>query len=261
MEFVMAQNSRIGRKAMLGSAMAVVVIGGSAVALAANAAEGEVYDQAQLLNACNEETDLYGKADKCRFEPATYDPFTADLKQVSGVAKNCGSEAITQSVSWSDTTSETNSIEVSVTAKANIFDIISVSVSTAYGHSWTQSSTKTDGVLLTIPPGSAGAVFRGSPMAKVTGRMVINFTSRKQGHFEWYAYPELTVPAEDQPKVATLITNTRPLNDEEKSSCPVVPAGEGTTAPPSEDIVVQQGEDPPATVTGQLNPSEQFAAG
>jgi hypothetical protein len=190
----------IGRKAVLGGAFAVVVGLGSAITVAANAAENEVYDQAQLLTACEEDTDLYGKADRCRFEPATYAGFTGNLQQVSGVDSNCGAGEASREVKWIQTTTESNSIEVSASVEAGLSKIFSASVSTTFGHTWERSQSKEDTFNIGIPPLSAGTIFRGAPLAKVTGRMVINFSSRRQGHFEWYAYPTLEVPAEDQPK-------------------------------------------------------------
>src|SRR5690349_18828228 len=99
------RNSRFGRKALLGTAMAFVVVAGSGVALAANAAEGEVYDQVQLLTACMEDTDLYGQADSCRFEAVTYAGFTGNLQQVSGVDSNCGAGEVSREVKWTQSTS------------------------------------------------------------------------------------------------------------------------------------------------------------
>jgi hypothetical protein len=256
-----AQRSRFGRKAFLGTSMAVVVLSGSGVALVANAAENEVYDQAQLLASCQENTELYGKADRCRFEPASYDGFTGNLVQVSGVDTNCGAADITREVRWQQSTTESNSIEVSASVEAGLSKIFSASVSTTFGHTWEQTTGKEDAVGMTIPPLSAGSVFRGAPLAKVTGRMVINFGSRRQGHFEWYAYPTLTVPAEDQPNLARIVTNTRPLTDTERAACPAVPGGSllQVDVPPEAEAVVQEGEDPAAQTSGSLNTSEQSA--
>ena len=103
-----ARKSRLGRKAVLGGSFAILVGLGSVLTLAANAAENEVYDQSQLLASCQENTDLYGKADRCRFEPATYDGFTGDLQQVSGVDSNCGAADVSREVRWSQSTTESN---------------------------------------------------------------------------------------------------------------------------------------------------------
>lgn len=255
------RGSRLGRKALLGGAMAVVVGVGSAVAVAANAAEGEVYDQKQLLESCEQKTDLYGKADRCRFEPATYDGFTAATEQVSGTDLNCGAADLTREIRWQQSTSESNSIEVSASVEAGLSKIFSASVSTTFGHTWERTSGKESAATITIPPGSAGAVFRGAPMAKVTGRMVINFGSRRQGHFEWYAYPTLTVPAEDQSKLEKIIGNTRPLTDTERANCPAVPSGSllELDVPPAEDKVLQDATDTAPQTAGSLNTSEQNA--
>jgi len=257
-----ARGSRAGRKALLGSAFAVVVALGSALTVAANAAENEVYDQAQLLAACNESTSLYGKADRCRFEPATYAGFTGDLQQVSGVDSNCGAGEVNREVRWSQTTTESNSIEVSATVEAGLSKIFSASVSTTFGHTWEQSQTKEDAITVGIPPQSAGVVFRGAPMAKVTGRMVINFGSRRQGHFEWYAYPTLTVPAEDQPNLSRLVANTRPLTQTELDACPDVPGGSKlqVDVPPAKETTVQEAAAGTDESAGSLNPAEQHAA-
>ena len=255
-------NSRLGRKAVLGGGFAVVVGLGSVVTVAANAAENEVYDQGQLLAACQEDTSLYGKADRCRFEPATYDGFTGDLQQVSGVDSNCGSGDVSREVRWSQSTTESNSIEVSATVEAGISKIFSASVSTTFGHTWERSQTKEDAITVSIPPQSAGVVFRGAPLAKVTGRMVINFGSRRQGHFEWYAYPTLTVPAEDQPKLARLTANTRPLTQTELDACPAVPGGSKiqVNVPAAADTTLQEPSVGTGAAAGSLNTSEQHAA-
>lgn len=257
-----ASRSRFGRKTFLGVSMAAVVLGGSGVALVANAAENEIYDQAQLLASCEEDTEIYGRADRCRFEPASYDGFTGNLTQVSGVDVNCGAADVSREVRWQQSTTETNSIEVSASVEAGLSKIFSASVSTTFGHSWERTTGKEDAVVMTIPPLSAGTVFRGAPLAEVTGRMVINFSSRRQGHFEWYAYPTLVVPAEDQPNLARIVTNTRPLTDTELAACPAVPGGSPLPAvavPPPAETVVQAGEDPAAQISGTLNPAEQSA--
>jgi len=256
-----ARGARIGRKAVLGGAFAVVVGLGSALTVVANAAENDVYDQAQLLAACNEKTDLYGKADKCRFEPATYDGFTGNLQQVSGVDSNCGSGEVSREVRWSQTTTESNSIEVSATVEAGISKIFSASVSTTFGHTWEQSQTKEDAITVGIPALSAGTVFRGAPLAKVTGRMVINFGSRRQGHFEWYAYPTLTVPAEDQPNLSRLVANTRPLTQTELDACPDVPGGSKlqVDVPSAAETTLQEASVGAGQSAGSLNTAEQHA--
>jgi len=253
--------SKTARKALLGGAFAAVVGLGSALTVAANAAENEVYDQAQLLASCTGSTSLYGEADRCRFEPATYDGFTGDLQQVSGVDSNCGDGEVTREVRWSQTTTETNSIEVSAEVEAGISKIFSASVSTTFGHSWEKSQTKEDAVSVGIPAKSAAVVFRGAPLAKVTGRMVINFGSRRQGHFEWYAYPTLIVPAEDQPKLARFVANTRPLTQTELDACPEVPGGSKLQidVPPAAETTVQEPSGADSQSAGSLNTSEQHA--
>lgn len=254
----------IGRKAALGGAFAVVVGLGSAVTVVANAAENEIYDQAQLLQSCQESTPNYGSADRCRFEPASYQGFTGNLVQVSGVDINCGSGAVTRQVGWSQTTSESNSITVSASVQAKLSPVFSGSVSTTFGHTWSKSETKSDSISISIPPLSAGTVFRGAPLARVTGRMVINFNSERQGHFEWYAYPELVVPAEDQPNLQRLVANTRPLSQAEIDACPKVPGGSlplQVEPPAAAETVVQEATPSAPQTAGSLNTSEQFAAG
>lgn len=257
-----SRRATVGRKALLGGAFAVVVGLGSALTVVANAAENEVYDQSQLLAACEENTDLYGKADRCTFEPATYDGFTGELQQVSGVDSNCGAGEVTREVRWSQSTSESNSIEVSASVEAGLSKIFSASVSTTFGHTWEKTQTKEDAISMGIPPLSAGTVFRGAPMAKATGRMVINFSSRRQGHFEWYAYPTLTVPAEDQPKLQRLVVDTRPLTQTELDACPEVPGGSKlqVNVPPATQTTVQEPSAAAGESAGSFDAAEQHAA-
>lgn len=254
--------ARTSRKVVLGGAFAVVLGLGSALTVVANAAENEVYDQSQLLTACEQDTELYGKADRCRFEAWTYDGFTGDLQQVSGVDSNCGTGNVTREVRWSQSTTESNSISVSVEVEAGLSKIFSASVSTSFSHSWERTQTKEDAISVEIPAKSAATVFRGAPMATVTGRMVINFGSRRQGHFEWYAYPTLTVPAEDQPRLARLVANTRPLTDTELANCPAVPGGaeEIVAVPPAAETVVQEPAGGEPLTAGGGDTSVQHAA-
>jgi hypothetical protein len=261
------ESRRRGRSALLTGACVVAIGVGSVLTATTGAfAADEVWDQAQLLASCEEYTDLYGRADNCRFEAMTYEPFTGNMEQVSGVDKNCGEGELRHDVSWSQTTTESNSIEVSATVGASLSKIISAEVSTTYGHTWEHSKTTQDTVSITVPPKSAATLFRGAPMAKVTGRMVINFGSRRQGHYEWYAYPTMTVPAEDQPKLARFTSSTRPLSPEELASCPSVPQGirvagspEAFVPPPAE-TVIQEPEKAAPQFRGSLNTSEHVAA-
>jgi hypothetical protein len=135
------------RNALLSGIFVVAVGAGSAATLAANAAD-EVYDQAQLLASCPEDTSLYGRADSCRFEATSYDGFTGNLQQVSGVDTNCGIADITREVRWTQSTSETNSIEVSASVEAGLSKIFSASVSTTFGHTWEQTQGKEDARLV-----------------------------------------------------------------------------------------------------------------
>jgi len=239
-----------------------MVVGlGSAVTVATHGVENEVYDQSQLPASCDGFTDVYGKADRCRFEPATYDSFTGDLQQVSGVDSHCGTGDVSREVRWSQSTSESNSIEVSASVEATLSPIFKATVTTTFGHTWEQTTTKADAITIGIPPKSAGVIFRGAPLAKLTGRMVINFGSRRQGHFEWYAYPTLTVPAEDQPNLARLVANTRPLTQTELDACPAVPGGAKlqVTVPPTAKTTVQEPAAATSASEGSLNPAEQHA--
>jgi len=256
-----SRRSRFGRKVLLGGAMTLVVGAGSAVALAANAAENEVYDQKQLLEACQQDTDIYGKADRCRFEATTYEPFVAPDKPVSPEVTNCGVADATAEQRWTQSTSESNSIEVSASVEAGLSKIFSASVSTTFGHTWERTEGAEAAVTMTVPAKHVGRILRGAPMAKVTGRMVINFGSRRQGHFEWYAYPTLTVPAEDQPDLARIVVNTVPMTQTQLDACPKTPGSKlGTAVGPATATVIQEPAAGAPAANGSLNTAEQHAA-
>jgi hypothetical protein len=177
------------------------------------------------------------------------------------VDTNCGAGTVTRQVGWSQTTSESNSIQVGVNVEAKLTAVFSASVSTTFGHTWEKSQTKSESITVGIPPLSAGTVFRGAPLARVTGRMVINFSSRRQGHFEWYAYPTLEVPAEDQPNLQRLVANTRPLTQTELDACPKVPGGSKlqVDVPAAAETVVQEAAPDAAKSAGSFNAAEQHA--
>jgi hypothetical protein len=183
----------MGRKPLLSVAFAAVLGLGSVVTINANADEVDTfYDPVALNTSCGEEVDGLGKADSCRFEPATRVLLSGPRQRLTGDTFNCTAVNATKSLAWSQATTEESSIQVSATAQATLAEVFSVSVSTTFGASWSFTTTETATENAPVPGLSVAHIERSAPLQQVTGRMVINYPKRRHGHFEWYTYPTVT---------------------------------------------------------------------
>jgi hypothetical protein len=183
---------RLRRTAALASAFLVAAGSAWAVTMNADAAEGEWYDPSALTASCLAEIPELGSADSCRFEPWERKLFTGEQVRVSTDTNNCTAQATTKDITWSQSSTETNSIDVGAEIGADLASVFSASISTTFGVSWSYSVTNGETEHAPIPAYSRGWVERAAAMQSVTGRMVINYPGRRHGHFEWYTYPTVT---------------------------------------------------------------------
>jgi hypothetical protein len=195
------------RLAVLLAAMATA--GSVALAPAAQADE-EPPTIRELLDKCDNGTD------SCVFHPDG--PATdsmGEAHQVGDSAYNCTSDLQRSSISWADTTGESNSVGVSLSAEAGFADVFKVSIETSYGHTWESSHTETATTNVDVRPGEVGWVTRESQMQRVTGTYELHFPDRFRGHYIWYAPFDATGPKPDAPSTKT--QHTRPMTEQEKA--------------------------------------------
>lgn len=255
--------TRPRRKLALGAGFLSTTLLASVVTLTAQASEVDPwYDPVALNTSCAEKVDGLGKADRCRFEPATIEKFTAAVTRVSGDTVNCTNLDASKDITWEQSSSETNSIEVSATVEAELSEIFSASITATYGHSWSYAHTESTTETAPVPAKSVAWIERGAPMQRATGRMVINYPKRRHGHFEWYTYPTITTADPQALDFSTVILRSRPATTEELSRLCGLPdestqdSGEPT---PETSTVLRQAKAPETRTSGSVDTSEQSA--
>lgn len=195
----------------------VVATGISALSTTAFAAD-TWYDPAALETSCVQNVDGLGKADTCRFEPASKENYTGAITQVSSNTANCTGEATTKTVTWQQDTTQEDSIAVDTTVSATLSTIFGLAITASYGHTWSYTNSVADTETVPLDPYHIGWIDRGAPMQRITGRMVINYPKRRYGHYEWYTYPTLTAADPQAPSFETLILQSRPMTQAEIAS-------------------------------------------
>src|SRR3954451_24987809 len=112
--------NRRRRKTLLGAAMAVVAVGVVGATVTAFADE-QAPTSAELLAQC-------GSADSCVYHPASYWLSVGSEHQVGDAAYNCTSTSQQLQINWSETTGTTDSVAVSASVAASVYNIAGASV-------------------------------------------------------------------------------------------------------------------------------------
>ena len=133
----------------------------------------------QLLAACS-------WADYCKFHPTSYWTYTGPNHTVGDPVFNCGHKINPMTVSWSDTTSASNNVGVTITLGVKFADTFETEVSVTYGHTWTKSHTDSQSNTVNLDPHWKGWVERGVGKQAAKGWYEIHFGSRYYGHYIWY---------------------------------------------------------------------------
>lgn len=97
----------------------------------------------------------------------------ADLYQVSeNVVVNPGPGTANYGMNWSQSTSHTHSVEISASVSAGFFDIVEVSLTTTYGHSWTTETARGENVSVDILPRYMGWIDRATLINNLDGDFI-----------------------------------------------------------------------------------------
>ena len=118
-------------------------------------------------------------------------------------------------VKWSETTGESNSFGVSLSAEYGFSDVFKVSIETSYQHTWESSSTVGQDDSIDVKPGEKGCVERATEMNRVKGQYEMHFPDRYYDHYIWYQEFEAVGPVKDAPGLIT--KKTAVMTPEEKS--------------------------------------------
>ncbi|WP_150245893.1 hypothetical protein [Nocardiopsis quinghaiensis] len=162
----------------------------------------------ELLERCGEGTDV------CEFHPSGQPEYFQNASEpVGSPVYNCTDHEQLSMVQWSETTGESNSVNLSMTATFGA--IFKQSFSVSYGHEWSSSHTQSQRTQVVAQPGEVARVYYGPRMQRVHGTYELHFPDREWGHYVWYAPFTAEGPAENQG--STVTQSTRPMTDEERS--------------------------------------------
>lgn len=164
----------------------------------------------ELLEKCDNGTDT------CTFHP--YGPpetFRGDVHQVGDATFNCTADLQRSTVSWRETTGESNSFGVSVSAEAGFGEVFKVSIETSYQHTWETSSTVGQDDSIDVRPGEKGWIERATEMSRVKGQYEMHFPDKYYDHYIWYQDFEAVGPVKDAKGLIT--KKTAVMTPEEKA--------------------------------------------
>jgi hypothetical protein len=105
----------------------------------------------ELLDKCDNGTDV------CDFHPAGPPAEYTDAgHQVGEATYNCTGDLQRSTVNWSDTTGESNSFGVSLSAEYGFSAVFKVSIEVSYQHTWESSHTEGQATNVDVRPGEKG---------------------------------------------------------------------------------------------------------
>lgn len=122
-----------------------------------------------------------------------------EAHQVGDSDFNCTADLQRSTVGWSDTTGESNSVGVSLSAEVGFAKVFKVSIETNYSHTWESSHTESEQTNVGVRPGEVGWVTREAQMQQVSGQYEPHFADRFYGHHYWYVPFHATGPLPDAP--------------------------------------------------------------
>ncbi|GAB3962002.1 hypothetical protein [Streptomyces sparsus] len=188
---------------------AAAAVGSLAFAPTASADHDGKPTNRELLDKCDNGTNV------CVFHPSgPPDVFMGDRHRVGDATFNCTSDLQRSSVSWSDTTGESNSLGVSLSAEYGFAEVFKVSIETSFEHTWSSSHTESETTNIDVRPGEVGWVTREAQMQRVEGTYEMHFEDPYYGHYIWYVPFTATGPVPDAPSTKT--QHTRPMTDTER---------------------------------------------
>ncbi len=191
-------------------AAALATVGGAVLApTAAQAAPAEDKPTIrELLMKCDNGSDV------CVFHPDGPPQVSmGPAHQVGAAAYNCTQDMQRSAVGWSDTTGESNSVGISMSAEYGFTEVFKVTIEASYEHTWSSSHTESGTTYIDVRPGEVGWVTREAQLQTVSGTYELHFPDRYYGHYYWYAPFTATGPMPDAPSTKT--QHTRPMTDRE----------------------------------------------
>lgn len=114
-----------------------------------------------------------GKA-KCDFTPESETKALSEPRSVAYAITNRGVNPIKRTVKLIDVVSQTDSLNITAKASfSNLTKTINAEISTAYGHTWTNTKTFEEDIEVTTPPGYTTTFTARQPVFRVTGTFTV----------------------------------------------------------------------------------------
>lgn len=203
---------RARRRTRTAGLLAILVAMGGLTA-APSAQADNAPSNAELLTQCGNGTKT------CVFHPTgTPDYYLGDRHKVGNMAYNCTQDPQLSSISWADTTGETNSLGTTMTAELEFSEEFSASVAVSFTHTWSNSHTETQTTMLNVPPGDVGWVDVETKMQKVKGIFELVFDKPYDGQRYWYVPFWASGPVVDGSSASAKTQMTRPMTAKERST-------------------------------------------
>ncbi|GAB2657753.1 hypothetical protein GCM10027271_15490 [Saccharopolyspora gloriosae] len=195
------------------SAVLVSAFSLAAMAFAPSAAAADEPTVRELMEKCDNGTD------SCVFHPEGQpEYYTDEAHTVGDPVYNCTDGIQRSSVEWSDTTSQSNSVGMSMTTEAGFGKVFSIAYEQSYEHTWEESHTESQTTNVDTEPNQVGSVERAAQMQKVKGTYELHFEDKFYDHYIWYVPMEVTGPAPDP--TSAVSQHVRDMTEEEISQCP-----------------------------------------
>jgi len=163
--------------------------------------------QASILGLC-------ATGAKCSFDPKGNQVKTyTDQHEVNSIDKimNGTQDNLTRTLTIKETATASDNIEISATAKSTIMNIVELSVTAKYGHTWSKSHEFTDTQQVTVRPNHVIWVESVLPVIRTTGDFTV-----KLGSTTWILQG-VTFDSPDPGRSSTFLITTKEMNDKEKA--------------------------------------------
>ena len=150
----------------------------------------------------------------CEFTPKKHENVLGPRRVVGNMVYNNMPDAQNTTITVSDTVGSTDSLQIAASVKVSIMKIVEATVSTTYGHTWTNSHTFTQAEQLSIRPYHKAWLEAAEPMNRYTGDFVV-----RMGNTTWNLQ-DVYFDSPNPNGAGSYIKQTAPMTDQEKGDNP-----------------------------------------
>lgn len=166
----------------------------------------------ELLDEC-------GNADVCTYTVKSTLRYPGPEHVVGDKVINCEPETITRQITWTDTTTASTNINLSIGVGSALQEVINASFNASLGLNFEDSHTTSQTFNETLRPFSKAEIVRATPMMATVGDWELHFPSRFRGHFIWFD-KDVLIETEDPSGSGLLVFRQRALTQAEiNASC------------------------------------------